>query len=392
MKRLTVDATSITGLTDNMRRLRQTSNRESIEVRMKKASPAHVARPRLCFVGPMVGFKAGYVTTQGLILSNLFKKQGYDVKVVSSFQNRYVRLADIIRTLIRHRSSIDVLILEVYSGPSFVVNDIASWLGKCFGLPIIMWLHGGALPAFMARFPKWTRRVMARADAIIAPSPYLARAVAPYGFEAQVIPNIVDLSAYPYRHREKIRPRLFWMRSFHTIWNPLMAIRVLAHLRSIEPDASLVMAGQDKGLEAQARQLAEDLGLNGSVRFSGFLDGSGKAREGNASDIYINTNRIDNMPVAVVEACAMGLPVVTTDVGGIKDLLTDSDTGLLVPDNDDEAMVRAIKRLLYEPDLAGHLSAKGRELAERFSWEKVRPQWEQLFARLRATTAFNKLL
>jgi phenylacetate-CoA ligase len=163
-----------------------------------------------------------------------------------------------------------------------------------------------------------------------------------------------------------------------------MAIRVLARLRATIPEASLVMAGRDKGLEIEARQLAEQLGLNGAVRFAGFLDLAEKVHEGHAADIFINTNRIDNMPVAVVEACAMGLPVVATAVGGVPDLLKDGETGLLVPDDDDKMMVEAIKRLLNDAELAGRLSANGRRLAEHSAWEQVRPQWEQLFADLMA--------
>jgi len=110
-------------------------------------------------------------------------------------------------------------------------------------------------------------------------------------------------------------------------------------------------------------------------------------REGHAADIFINTNRIDNMPVAVVEACAMGLPVVATAVGGVPDLLKDGETGLLVPDDDDKMMAEAIKRLLDDAELAGRLSANGRLLAERSSWEQVRPRWEELFADLTARRA-----
>jgi len=76
------------------------------------------------------------------------------------------------------------------------------------------------------------------------------------------------------------------------------------------------------------------------------------------------------------------LPVVTTNVGGMPDLLTQDETGLLVPDNDDEAMAAAIKRLLDSPELASRLSANGRRLAENCAWEKLRPQWEQLFLKV----------
>lgn len=339
-------------------------------------------RPRLCFVGPMVGRNPGRVTTQGQILSDLFAAAGHKVISVSGQANRYMRLADIVATLARQRSSYDVMVLDVFGGPSFVVEDIASRLGRHFGRRIVMCLRGGAMPEFMARNPNWTRRVLKRAHAVITPSKFLARAIIPYGYQASVIPNVINLSAYDYRHRQVVGPRMFWMRAFESIYNPLMAIRVLARLRSTMPDASLVMAGQNKGLEVDARQLAKELGLNGAVRFSGFLDLPGKVREGNAADIFINTNRVDNMPVGVVEACAMGLPVVATAVGGVPDLLTDGETGLLVPDSDDQAMAGAIRRLLSEPGLAGRLSANGRQLAECSSWEGVRPQWEQVFSRV----------
>ena len=130
------------------------------------------------------------------------------------------------------------------------------------------------------------------------------------------------------------------------------------------------------------QRLALRLGLNNAVRFPGYLAMAAKVQEGESADIFLNTNHVDNMPVSIIEACAMGLPVVATNVGGIADLLTDNETGLLVPDDDDEAMAAAVLRLLGDPDLASRLSANGRQLAERFSWEQVRPQWEQLFAEI----------
>jgi glycosyltransferase involved in cell wall biosynthesis len=126
--------------------------------------------------------------------------------------------------------------------------------------------------------------------------------------------------------------------------------------------------------------MARELGLGDAVRFPGYLDMAAKVREGNAADIFLNTNRIDNMPVSVIEACAMGLPVVATNVGGIPQLLTDGETALLVPDDDDEAMAAASLRLLHDAALASELSQNGRELASHSSWEQVRPQWERLFA------------
>jgi glycosyltransferase involved in cell wall biosynthesis len=341
----------------------------------------------LCFVGPMIGRNAGYVTTQGEILSDRFASAGYPTISVSASPNRYVRLYDIVATILRRRRQVDIQCLQVYGGPSFIGEDAASWLARRFGQHIVMVLRGGAMPEFMARHPRWACRVLRRADAIVTPSAFLERAVARFGFDAHIVPNVLDLAMYPYRHRRHVSARLFWMRSFHSVYNPEMALRVLALVRQEVGDATLVMAGQDKGRQSSAQAFARTLGLDGAVRWPGYLDMAAKVREGGTADIFLNTNRVDNTPVAVLEACALGLPVVATNVGGIPDLLTHDETGLLVPDDDEHAMASAVVRLLRDPGLAGRLSASGRSLAESFSWEQVRPQWEALFATVVARRA-----
>ena len=342
---------------------------------------------RLAFVGPMIGRRPGNTTTQGQILSDLLAGAGYSVISTSAKLNRYARLLDIVQTVVRTRNKIDVLIIEVYGGRSFVVEDIASWLGNQFGQRIVMWLHGGAMPEFMARYPKWSQRVLKRADLLVTPSAYLARALGVHGFTAEVVPNVINLETYNFRPRRCVRPRLFWMRSFEPMYDPLLAVRVLARLRKSAPDARLVMAGGDGGSESEARQLAGKLGLARAVEFAGFLDMAGKVRAGQDCDIFINTSHVDNMPVAILEACAMGLPVVSTSVGGIPDLITDRETGLLVSESSPEAFVSAIEQLLNNPDLVERLSNRGRQLAYRSSWQQVRPQWQDIFCSMRTASA-----
>lgn len=344
--------------------------------------------PRMVFVGPMIGRNPGQVTTQGEILSDHFTDIGYQITCVSSHPNRYVRLLDIVWTLLRDRRKYEIMILHIFGGPSFVVEDIASWLGQLFGIKMIFLLQGGALPDFFARWPNWTRRVLRRAHRFVAPSTYLTKAIipyGPYGFNGRVIPNIIDMADYPFRLRDKPAPKFFWMRSFHEVWNPLMAIRVLAKLRQQVPAATMVMGGQNKGLEDECKRQAQALGLGAAIEFPGFVNPAQKKAYGEACDIYLNTNRIDNMPVAVVEACAFGMPVVATEVGGIPDLLTHGETGLFVEVDDDDAMVAAILRLLNEPQLAARLSNNGRRLAEQSSWDTVRKDWETIFDELSST-------
>ena len=120
------------------------------------------------------------------------------------------------------------------------------------------------------------------------------------------------------------------------------------------------MGGTGQGPQDIRSNVAGELGVADSVRFAGFLDMAAKRAEGDGADVFINTNRVDNQPVSVIEACAMGLPVVATNVGGIPDLLRDRETGLLVRDGDHAAMAEAVIDLLEDPELAERLSRQGR--------------------------------
>ena len=328
----------------------------------------------------MLGRNPGIVTTQGEIVSDLLRGEGYPVVEASSIPGRARRLADLIATVIRRRRDYDLIWLQVFGGPSIVIEEIISRLGGWLGKPILMTVRGGAMPTFMARYPRLSRGVLRRAQVITVPSAYLQRALAEHGLESRMIPNVIRAGAYPSRLRRELAPRLLWMRTFHPLYNPALAVRTLAGLRRTRPDATLVMAGQEKGIGDEVRALARELGVSDATRFAGFLDLDGKAREFAAADVFLNTNDIDNTPVSVIEACAAGLPVVATRVGGLADLLDDGETGLLVPPGDADAMTAAVDRLLSDPDLAERLSRQGAELAARCRWDQVLPLWEQAFA------------
>ncbi|HSE20431.1 MAG TPA: glycosyltransferase family 4 protein, partial [Pyrinomonadaceae bacterium] len=91
----------------------------------------------------------------------------------------------------------------------------------------------------------------------------------------------------------------------------------------------------------------------------------------------------------LMEAGAMGLPIVSTDVGGVPDLMDHEQTALLVSDNDVDAVVRAVEQLLSDPNLAERLSKNGRRLAECSSWDRVKPKWEEIFSELMVSTPIN---
>lgn len=336
-------------------------------------------RPRLCFVGPMIGRNPGRVTTQGELVADRFAAEGWAVSETSPHPRRPLRLLDTISCLIRWRRRVDLVVLSVFSGPGFVMADVSSMLTRLLGIPTVMWLHGGNLPEFCAAHPKWTQRVLRRAAHTVAPSTFLADLPGASERTVEVIPNLIDLSSLPFRPRSVVAPRLLWMRTFHPIYNPLMAVRAFARIKEHHPGATLTMAGQEKGILAEVRAEVQRIGLTDAVTFPGFLNPQAKAAAFEAHDIYLHTNHVDNAPVSVIEAGAAGLPIVATAVGGVPHLFVNGSSALLVPDDDDVAMAAGVQRLLSDPQLAEQLSANGRELAEHSSWPSVRERWVRAF-------------
>lgn len=335
--------------------------------------------PRLLIAGNLLGRNPGYVTTQGQILSDRLKADGFEVVAVSSRLNRLARLLDIAWTIVRSSGKSDLIVIEVYSGLAFVLADVASLLAGLSGVSSVLVLHGGQLPEFSARRKRWVKRVLGRARSLVAPSAFLAESLEEIASPIRVIPNAIDLEKYGFRLRKKVDPKMLWMRSFHHHYNPGLALEVLALVRNEFPNATLVMCGVDKGLENTVKNTAREMGLQDFVRFPGFLDEAAKAEEFSKADIFLNTNRVDNMPVSVVEACAFGLPVVATDVGGLSKLVTHGENGLLVKDDDPGSMAKAVIGLLNDPETTERLSGNGRKLAEESAWKAVRKLWEELF-------------
>jgi glycosyltransferase involved in cell wall biosynthesis len=203
-----------------------------------------------------------------------------------------------------------------------------------------------------------------------------------YRSDIEVLFNAIDLDGYTFRLREAFKPHLVWLRAFHEIYNPQLAPRVVALLAAEFPGVSLVMVGRDKGdgsLQA-TRELAAHLGVAGRISFPGGVSKTDVPDWLNRGEIFLNTTNVDNTPVSVLEAMACGLPVVSTNVGGIPYLLKTEEDALLVPANDPAAMAAAIGRVLREPALARRLSRNARATAEQRSWSLVLPRWKELIA------------
>jgi L-malate glycosyltransferase len=144
------------------------------------------------------------------------------------------------------------------------------------------------------------------------------------------------------------------------------------------PRAHLSVAGSGPE-RARLEALASELGLQGAVTFTGRLENHEMVGLYRGASVVMNPSRVDNMPISILESLACGVPVVSTNVGGVPDLVSDGRTALLVPPEDPDAMAAAAISLLEDPKRADALRAAGLALAREYGWSRVRERWRDVY-------------
>lgn len=335
--------------------------------------------PRILYVGNF--FYGRHIGHQYCwSLSKKLEESEHVVLRTSGQRPRVLRLSDMILSIIRWRYQYDVGIMDVFSGPSFAWAEACAYAFRAVGKPCVMIVHGGALPDFVERWPRRVRRVLKCAAVVCAPSGYIAGKLSKCGCEIRVIPNGVEVKAYPFRLRRQVHPRLVWLRAFQRGYDPAVAVRVAARLEEVSGGVQLFMIGPDKGdgsLE-ETRRIAVALGIAERVEFVGRVKNQDVPAWLSHGDIFLNTTRLESFGVAMVEAMACGLCVVASRVGGIPWVAREGREALLVDPGDDMGMARKVRMILEDPVLAERLSLNGRRRAEEFDWSAVLPQWERL--------------
>lgn len=219
---------------------------------------------------------------------------------------------------------------------------------------------------------------------------YIALGITP-AHKMRFIPNGVDTHRYQpdARVRQQKRDELGLGSEF--LW--LAAGRLteakdfpnLLHafvkVHQAQPMARLMIAGQGE-LKEELHKLAAELGLGSTVRWLGRRSDLGDLMR--AADAYVMSSAWEGMPLVLLEATAIGLPVVATNVGGNREVVQDGQTGFLVPAKDSSALAQAMLKFMALPLPArAAMGQAGRAfILQHYDLERVMDQWEALYAEL----------
>jgi glycosyltransferase involved in cell wall biosynthesis len=271
-------------------------------------------------------------------------------------------------------------VIHVFSASylSFILAPSPAILvSKLYRKKVVLNYRSGEAADHLLRWGRSTSRVIRLVDHIVVPSRFLVDVFARFGYEADFIYNIADADRFRYRERTDAKVILV-PRMLEPLYDPETAIRAFVKVRQQIPGAKLILAGSGS-LGSRLRSIVEREQIP-AVEFTGQVDRTDMPALYDRADLFLNTSLIDNMPVAIIEAFYCGLPVVTTNAGGIPYLVEHQSNGLVVPVKDVDAVAGALLRVIEDSALRKGLIAGGVNSAREFNWQTVRGQWGDLYA------------
>lgn len=335
---------------------------------------------KLLYIGNKLSVH-GYTPTNIETLGPKLEAEGYQLSYASSKKGKLARLSDMCNAILKSKGKVDVVLIDTYSTSAFYFAYVCVLFCKKLGIPYIPILHGGDLPSRIKNSPKLSEKIFGHSYDNVVVSGYIKQSLDENNYKSTLIPNYIDLSMYPYKHRTETTPHLLWVRSFSTIYNPTLAVKVIKELSKQYPDIRLTMVGPDKDGSLQVcKDLAQQEGVADRITFTGRLSKEDWIKLSEQHSIFLNTTNFDNLPVSIIEAMALGMPIVSTNVGGVPFLIDDNVDGVLVPPKDKAAMVNAISSLLNEKEKVAGISKAARTKAEQFDWAVVSRAWDKLLS------------
>lgn len=298
-----------------------------------------------------------------------------------------VRLVPYLALLCRTAGQVDIFHIMANSGWSWhLFAAPAVWVARSRGIAAVVNYRGGEAAEFLQRAGALVRFTMRQTRALVVPSGFLQGVFARFGMPADIVPNIIDLSRF--RPRDPVgagAAHLLVARNLEPLYDNLTAIRAFQTVRASFPQARLTIAGSGPD-EQSLRQSVKEMGLTDAVQFTGRLERDAMATLYRTADLVLNPSLADNMPNSMLEAWASGVPVISTNVGGIPHLAQHGVTASLVPPADPAAMAEACVALLSDEALWQQRAQAGLQEAQRYTWFSVQPVLARVYRQAIAPT------
>lgn len=324
---------------------------------------------RICILAPFIP-SIGGMTTIAEMQSNHLEKEGVAVFRVKTKTKTPFKITAFIK-LLRVARQCDIIHAHCSSYWGFLPTIMAVIAGKIYGIRIVITYHGGRAEDFFNRYCFIAKPFLGCVDTIVVPSVFLKNVFENFGFKTKIIPNIIELNKFEYIERRNIKPKIIVTRHLKKIYNIECTIQAFGIVKKYYTDAELKIVGDGDQRES-LEKLVKKLKLT-NVTFTGAIKNENMQEMYQSSDIFINPTTVDNFPVSIIEAFACGLPVISTNVGGVPYILQDGHNGLLVESGDYKAIAKNVFYLIENQNEALRFTRNARKVVEEnYTWDGIR--------------------
>lgn len=320
----------------------------------------------------------GFIDRENIYLINSYGDGGFLTRQIILLR----ALAVFSWCLIRHR--IGLVHCHAAMRGSFWRKGLFASLARLRGVPVVLHLHGSEMKLFYrSQCPivqKLIRRHLRKATRVIALSEgwkEFVESIAP-GVRVVVLPNYVKVSDSVNAENRSAQTILF-LGIVGPRKGTFDLIRAFHRIHESHPGAQLIVAGN--GQIAEAEELVAHLKLNGRVIIAGWAGDEARAKLLEKASIFALPSYNEGLPMSVLEAMAAGLAVVTTRVGGIPELITDSVDGMLLEPGNPQKLADAIATLLDDAELCARIGNAGQKrVLDHYSRRIVLPALHNIYA------------
>lgn len=300
---------------------------------------------------------------------------GFGVKIDKFLYSLFAPLS-----VFRLKPEVVHAVMESYAG-------LALWLYKIFGgrRKTILTLQSGDLdmPEKVKTIPPFVwRGIHSSPDLVVGISAALANRAKRLGArETMVVPNGVDLKHLAdLKIDERISHRVVTVARLSPEKGLTYLIAGLPFVVEKFPDAHLVIVGGGILKDALAEQ-ARALNISNHITFTGALSNQEAMQEVAKSAVFVLASLGEGLGIVLLEAQALGVPVIGTNVGGIPDVIENDVTGFLAPVQNGQAIAEAVIKIFEDQDFANKLIRNAEARLARFDWQTIAEQYAEIYHR-----------
>jgi len=237
--------------------------------------------------------------------------------------------------------------------------------------------HGGGADSFLSKNAMWVRWFLRKADCVTVMSDYLRDVFSKYRIDTRILQNVIDVDIALYEDEDFLCPKILSIRSLSKLYNIDVIIDAFMTIKSEYACAELIIAGdgdEQYSLQGKARD-------DEAIKFIGRIPNSEIPSLMKKCNIFVSVPSADNQPMSIIEAFCSNILVISSNVGGVRDMVSHMENGLLVEPRNSSQINEMVSWIMKNKHHANTMRKNALDSAKFYSWSRVYPILLDIYSR-----------